>query len=96
MAKALNPTPAVSSRYGAPMGRHTGPHYLSVEAGKLRLVRVKLDSGGYDKGGAYWGHGRPLWYVEDQDGNGFFFRDISRDAAKHQVMADFPGARFYR
>ena len=73
MAKALNPTPAVSSRYGAPMGRHT-----------------------YDKGGAYWGHGRPLWYVEDQDGNGFFFRDISRDAAKHQVMADFPGARFYR
>ena len=91
-----NPTPDVSSRYGAPMGRHTGPDYLATEAGPLYLRRIHLNSGGYDTGGAYWGHGAPLFYVEDQDGNSQFMRASSRDAAKAKIAADWPGTRFYR
>lgn len=56
---AINPTPPVSSRYGAPMGRHTGPDFLCAEAGRVTLRRIRLDRGGYDPGGAYWGHGAP-------------------------------------
>jgi len=90
-----NPTPPMGNRYGAPMGRHTGPDYLATEAGPLYLRRIRLDRGGYDAGGAYWGLGEPLYYVEDQDGNAKFFRARSRDAAKAAIRADWPGARFY-
>lgn len=92
----LNPTPPVSGRYGAPMGRYTGPDYLEVAAGRIRLVRVPLNSGGYDRGGAYWGIGAPLWYAEDGDGNSKFFRARDREVAKGQIEADFPGALFFR
>jgi hypothetical protein len=92
----INPTPPVNCRYGAPMGRYTGPDFLDVDAGKIHLQRVRLDSGGYDSGGAYWGRGTPLWYAMDQDGNSRFFRAASRDAAKASILADFEGARFFR
>lgn len=91
-----NPTPDVNCKYGAPMGRHTGPNYLETCAGKLSLRRVPINMGGYDRGGAYWGIGQPLWYVEDADGNSQFFRAASRPAAKSKIAADWPGARFYR
>ena len=86
----------VSSKYGAPMGRHTGPDYLATEAGRIYLRRVPLNSGGYDAGGAYWGCGAPLWEAQDQDGNGRIFRANNRDAAKADILADFPDATFYR
>lgn len=92
----LNPTPNVSSRYGAPMGRHTGPDYLETSAGPLHLQRVRLNSGGYDAGGAYWGLGAPLWFVQDQDGNSQFLRAGDRAAAKAKIREDWPDARFYR
>lgn len=92
----LNPTPPVNSRYGAPMGRHTGPDWLDVESGKIHLQRVRLDSSGYDSGGAYWGHGTPLWYIMDQDGNSQFLRAASREAAKDIIRDKFEGARFFR
>jgi len=53
-------------------------------------------SGGYDRGGAYWGYGDPLFYVEDQDGNSQFLRAASRAAAKALISADWPDARFFR
>jgi hypothetical protein len=84
----------VSSKYGAPMGRYTGPEYLDVDAGKIYLCIVPLDNGGYDKGGAYWGLGEALWATMDQDGNGFIFRD--RAEAKAYILSMFEGARFYR
>lgn len=93
---AIDPTPPVSCRYGAPLGRHTGPDYLDTDAGRLYLHRVPLDAGGYDKGGAYWGLGAPLWYVEDQNGNSQFLRARDRAAAKVAILEDWPGARFYR
>lgn len=87
----------VDSKFGAPMGRYTGPDYLCVEAGKIYLSRVRIDSGGYDSGGAYWGAGEPLWVASDQDGNTRFFRAVSRDAAKREIRETFgEDARFYR
>lgn len=91
----FNPTPDVSSRYGAPMGRRSSGN-LAPEAGPLYLRHVRLDRGGYDPGGAYWGLGGPLYCVADQDGALVFFRARSRDAAKAHVRADYPDARFYR
>ncbi len=86
----------VNSNYGAPLGRHTGPDYLDAAAGKVCLRRVTLNSGGYDKGGAYWGIGAPLWECLDRDGNGRIFRAVSRNAAKLLILADFPEVKFYR
>lgn len=44
----------VDSTYGAPMGRHCYGTPDTCE-GKIRLFRVRLNNGGYDDGGAYWG-----------------------------------------
>lgn len=96
MSHTKNPTPDVSSRYGAPMGRHTGPNYLETCEGKLSLRRIRINSGGYDSGGAYWGLGEPLWFVEDLDGNSQFFRASNRAAAKASILKDWPEAKFYR
>lgn len=92
-----DPTPPVDCRYGAPMGRYTGGNYLETSAGPLHLRHIPLMSGGYDRGGAYWGYGAPpLFYVEDQDGNSQFLRAASRAAAKAAIRADWPDALFYR
>jgi hypothetical protein len=58
----------VNCKYGAPMGRADrfpekrevidGKEYAYT--GRLFNRKLPLDSGGYDKGGAYWGHGSPL------------------------------------
>jgi hypothetical protein len=85
----------VNSKYGAPMGRFTGPHFIDEDSGKIALRRVNLDSGGYDKGGAYWGHGDALYETLDIDGNGFILRATSRDNAKAIVWESFPEAKFY-
>jgi hypothetical protein len=69
--------PKVSTRYGAPMGRAD-----SRIAGKCRLQRIHLNSGGYDSGGAYWGHGKPLWVAMDSDGGMLFCRANTREQAK--------------
>lgn len=82
----------VSCKYGAPMGRSSDA--LSDIVGKVHLRRVRLDVGGYDEGGAYWGTGEPLWhaYTEGTDMSEAFFRAPTRDAAK----AKLPGRSFYR
>ena len=86
----------VSCHYGAPLGRYTGPDFLDATAGKIYLRRVPINSGGYDTGGAYWGLGAPLWEAQDQDGSGRIFRARDRAAAKADILADFPEAKFYR
>ncbi len=92
-----DPITPVSCRYGAPMGRYTGPDYLEPLASPVYLRRVPLDSGGYDSGGAYWGLGVPLYAAQDQDGNTVILRASSREAAKRALRADYGEAlRFYR
>lgn len=62
-----NPTPHVSSRYGAPMGRGSiGP--MDYESEFWIAEEIELDEGGYDPGGAYWGLrslGEHLYAVQD-------------------------------
>lgn len=70
----VNPTPDVPSRYGAPMGRVSAS--LDLDGPAFRASRVPLDSGGYDRGGAYWGirpRGVSLYAVQDGSGNVAFF-----------------------
>lgn len=99
MAHSLNATPDVSSRYGAPMGRRSGTMVNLDTAERLQLFQIRLDSGGYDAGGAYWGHHQRLYCAMDQHGETVFFRARDRDAAKAHIRAehDAPEAvRFYR
>lgn len=92
--------PEVSSTYGAPMGRR---EYGSMpDHGRtVRVFRVRLDSGGYDDGGAYWGRGpKPLFCATDGADYLQFVRadsrlcavaslEIPRDALKVPPMADY-------
>ena len=72
------------SQYGASMGRRSSGKL----EGKVSLVRVRLDSGGYDKGGGYWGTGTPLWFAEDAEGNSTYFRSDSRESAKDKLIKE--------
>jgi hypothetical protein len=93
-----------TSRYGASMGRESTPDRdLPQEQVKVSLQRIPLDAGGYDSGGAYWGHGEPLWRASDDisaplgtDYFQFWIRAPSREIAKRLVRSKMPGARFYR
>lgn len=81
----VDPTPDVSCRYGAPMGRMSRVLDSDGEDFSLfRASRVPLDSGGYDKGGAYWGQrprGLSLYAVQDGMGNvAFVDARSNRDA----------------
>lgn len=58
---------AVKSTYGAPMGRSCYGIPENCEPRSVSLFRVRLDSGGYDDGGAYWGHGAPIWCARTDD-----------------------------
>ena len=70
----------VSSRYGAPLGRRHSAYLETDEPHFVRLFRVRLDSGGYDDGGAYWGIGS-LFCAIDDDGSMQFVRASRREAA---------------
>ena len=93
----ISPLPKVSSRYGAPMGRH-GSWAQPDEQDKFYLVRVRLNSGGYDSGGAYWGHSLPLYRFEttDRQSDGYL-RARSRNDAKTILRNEFGETiRFFR
>lgn len=74
----------VSSRYGAPMGRADSASLETSVPRFVRLARVRLDSQGYDSGGAYWGlrrHGESLFVAVDDDGNRQFVSAYGRAQA---------------
>jgi hypothetical protein len=85
--------PKTCSQYGASMGRHSA--YPPADyRGPLVVRRVKLDSGGYDAGGAYWGNGAKLWQAEDPDGYfSYYFRAVDYMAAKREARIRSPLAR---
>ena len=63
---------------------------------KFNLQHVRLNSGGYDSGGAYWGVGQRLYWACSEDGAiDRYFRAYDREAAKQKLRADFPNARFF-
>jgi len=102
----LTATPAVSCRYGAPLGRASDNlSGLIVEPtdSAFTLQRVRLNSGGYDAGGAYWGLGPRLywWAITIREGDSVdecsgYFRARDRAAAKAHIREVHPNAKFFR
>lgn len=84
------------NRFGAQHGRRSADPCSLDTSERLTLQRVRLDRGGYDAGGAYWGLGAPLYWCSDEAGSSFYLRAGSRDQAKRIIRASAPGARFYR
>lgn len=85
----------MNCQYGAPMGRAHRLHPANDE--KVRVSRVRLDRGGYDSGGAYWGIGAPLYWVRSDNGDvSAFYRAWDREGAKKQALEDNPNLKFYR
>jgi hypothetical protein len=90
------PVYGVNCAYGAPMGRPS-VNQEDRDNPKISLQRVRINSGGYDSGGAYWGVGAPLWWAGSDGGEySEWFRARDRQAAKDIVRHAIPGARFYR
>ncbi len=85
---------------GAALGRGTVDMLPREYAGKFTLQRVRLNGGGYDRLGTYWGHAEPLFWCGAYDPEaGEFdacFRATDRAQAKRWVRYQFPNARFYR
>ncbi len=84
------------TQYGAQMGRSRGRKIPADTTSKLIVRRVRLDSGGYDEGGAYWGIGQKLWMVEAIEGADEGLLDYVRAADKATAKGMFPGARWGR
>ena len=81
---------------GAPFGRPgtTGPQ---TDRPRFYLSRLRLNSGGYDTSGCYWGLGPPLYQYQTEDGSSSgTCRARTRDGAKQKVCERFPTARFFR
>lgn len=93
----MDMTPKVSCRYGAPMGRRNShPGNEPEEGSRFYLQRVRLDMGGYDRGGAYWGTGTPLYSYQSECGEvSGFLRANSRSEAKDKIREDYPNAQFF-
>lgn len=53
---------------GASLGRASCLQVDPDSAPKIHLAEIRLDSGGYDPGGAYWGFGGWLWEAWTDDG----------------------------
>lgn len=78
--------------YNAAKARESGDY-----APKVTLRRVRLDSGGYDRLGTYFGDGEPLYWAATADGQyERTFRAADRDDAKAQVRETIPHAKFAR
>lgn len=59
----------------------------------MRLFRVRLDAGGYDDGGAYWGRGEPIWCAIDREGDMQTVRASSRNRAAFLLNLDVRALR---
>ena len=85
----------LNCQYGAPMGRHERLHPANEE--KVRLSEVRLDRGGYDSGGAYWGIGEPLYWCRSDNGDvSTYIRAWDRETAKEKLLERNPNLKFWR
>lgn len=81
---------------GAALGRPTisEPDGNTFRA-PLTLREVKLDSGGYDCNGTYFGIGAPLYWCASRDGKiDRVFRATGRAEAEARVTKMYPKAKF--
>lgn len=83
-------------KLGAVLGRpsiHKKDHLRPV---KMTLRHIRLNNGGYDGMGCYFGIGQPLYWCASDDGSvDYMLRASNRNAAKCIVLAKYPNARFY-
>lgn len=90
--------PNACDQYGSSMGRRDYGKYYNKPI-KVHLNHIRLDRGGYDKGGAYWGIGERLYLcaadIDDLEVIYFFFRAKNRYEAKKIVEKTIPLATFY-
>lgn len=104
-SRASNPVPSYSTndprgwagdpRRGAAMGR--GSRHTPNYAGKLYIRNIRLDTGGYDKNGTYFGHGEPLYWIASENGAvDYMVRAANRDDAKQKARSLYPRATFAR
>jgi len=64
---------------------------------RLSLQRAHLNAGGYDRAGAYWGIGAPLWCYSDEAGKiTGYVRAADRGKAKAAILREQPKATFLR
>ena len=81
---------------GAAMGRADKQAPALLEH-KFNLRRIRLNNGGYDSGGAYWGHHLLLYWACNQDHTAeMSFRAYNRKDAKAKIREEYPRARFFR
>ena len=77
----------VASQHGAPMGRASYGSIPECFPHTVRLFKVKIDSQGYDDGGAYWGIGGPLWCAIGEHDTGCQSRAFIRaDSREHAIV----------
>ncbi len=70
------------------------------EAIKFHMVRVRLNNGGYNSNGRYFGIGTPLYYYYSDDNplDGYV-RGSDRETAKKRIREGYPAhknIKFYR
>ena len=79
---------------GAALGRSTITDAPPEFADRIYLRRVRLDSGGYDKNGTYFGHDQPLYWAASEDGEiDFMLRASTREGARKQVLEKYSKAK---
>lgn len=64
---------------------------------RFHLERVRLNKGGYDTDGSYWGTGLPLYYYTCEERCLYkYIRAYDREDAKRIIMKEYPSARFFK
>lgn len=82
-------------RRGAAMGRPTIKGEPSYD-GQLYIRKIRLDSGGYDVNGTYFGTGDPLFWVVAPDYSiDRVYRAKNRATLVAELAQTYPRARFY-
>lgn len=82
---------------GSMMGRRSQLPDDTEAPVKLRMEKMRWYDGAYDKGGAYWGAGTPVYCAYTDDWSAVVFvRGKDRDQAKQRVRDQLSHASFYR
>jgi hypothetical protein len=75
--------------------RQLGMERLVCSPARTSLTRVRLNHGGYDENGRYFGRGEPLFAYDNGESWGHL-RAPTRAAAKAKLRAKCPVVKFYR
>jgi hypothetical protein len=80
---------------GAALGRSS--HHAETPPdfeGRLYIRRVRLNSGGYDRNGTYFGVGEPIYWCRSEDCEiDFMLRADSRGTAVVKVKRQYPNSK---